>query len=114
MKKLPRSFAVSGIAPWGGRNMTFHSWLVPVELHPRTIPLLSPGTRDDACPLVRMCSWCKTIERNQAWVKIVEAVEEVGLLDALHLSRITHTICPDCYRQMMKETRRALSEGNDR
>jgi len=78
------------------------------------MPLLAPASRDGAGRLVRMCSWCKKIERNQAWVKIEEAVEEVGLLDALHLSRITHTICPECYRQMMREFRTALSEGNDR
>jgi len=88
--------------------MTFHSWLVPVEPDPRNIPLLSLGT-DNVRRLVRMCSWCKKIERNQAWVKIQETIEEVGLLDALHLHRITHTICPDCYRQMMKETGTALA-----
>jgi hypothetical protein len=92
--------------------MTFHSWLVPVDPHPTPMPLLAPGN-DDARSLVRMCSWCKKIERNQAWVKIEEAVEKIELLDALHLYRITHTICPDCYRQMMKETRTVLRESSE-
>jgi len=75
--------------------------------------LLAPTSRDGAGRLVRMCSWCKTLERNQTWV-IKEAIEEADLLDALHLSRITHTICANCYCQLMKDIGTALREGSDR
>jgi hypothetical protein len=91
--------------------MTFDSLFIPLEPQPRNVPLLLPAT--NVRRLVRMCAWCKKVEQDQAWVEIQDAVEDVGLLEALHLNRITHAICPNCSRQMMKETITALREGCD-
>ena len=51
--------------------------------------------------LVRACSWCQSIHvRDDLWLPFVEAVGEIGLLQANYPPDISHGICKDCFGQL--------------
>jgi len=46
--------------------------------------------------LLSVCSWCKAVLADQAWVEVEEAVVRLDLFSADALPRISHGICPEC------------------
>jgi hypothetical protein len=55
--------------------------------HPR------PAEPDDE--MLRVCAWCYRAERD-GWRDIEDVVSDEGLLEQLHVPRITHGICDAC------------------
>lgn len=55
--------------------------------------------RAPAGALVRMCSWCKTIDAGGGrWLKLELAVVQLGLFATADVPAVTHGICPPCVR----------------
>ena len=50
--------------------------------------------------ILNMCSWCKAVLVDQAWVEVELAVERLGLLADPVLPQISHGMCPDCRNRM--------------
>ena len=66
------------------------------------VALLKSGAAERSDALLTVCSWCKAVETNHAWVEVEQAVERLGLLDAQALPQISHGICPACSERMSR------------
>lgn len=52
--------------------------------------------------LLTMCGWCKQAQVAAGeWVEIEEAIDRLGLFQAPMPPRVTHGVCPTCYRTLM-------------
>lgn len=52
----------------------------------------------DRCLL--LCSWCKAVHVQTAWLALEEAVQRLDLLADAALPRLSHGICPACSDRM--------------
>ena len=66
------------------------------------VALLAPNLAKRSGPLLTVCSWCKAVETNHAWVEVEQAVERLGLLAAQALPPISHGLCPTCRKQLSR------------
>lgn len=86
--------------PGGEVECTSH--LLKEELRP-SVALLEPG-QERTADLVRMCSWCQRFAVSEdRWLPVEEAADALHLLERQHVPRITHGICPDCFRRVNAE-----------
>jgi len=49
-----------------------------------------------------MCGWCKKVEVDGRWFEAEAAVNLLGLFELPLMPRLSHGICPECYRKMNK------------
>lgn len=47
-----------------------------------------------------LCSWCKAVQVQTAWLALEEAVQRLELLADAALPRLSHGICPACTDRM--------------
>ena len=66
------------------------------------VALLNPDLAERSNKILTVCSWCKAVEADDAWVEVEQAVERLGLLAAQALPRISHGICPACSGLMLR------------
>lgn len=65
------------------------------------VPLLDrTRARDDR--LIAMCAWCQRVRVPDRWVEVEEAVPTLDVFTGESLPKLTHGICPDCSRAMLK------------
>lgn len=50
--------------------------------------------------VLRMCSWCNSVEVDGRWVDLEEAIDELKLLRGPHHPAITHTLCGRCEQRL--------------
>lgn len=80
-------------------DIEFQTRLIDAEPRP-AVSLLSPLARRTDDPL-KICGWCKKVAlEGGAWVEVEEAVEQLGLFDAVVLPLLSHGICEPCYQDM--------------
>jgi hypothetical protein len=71
----------------------------------------SPDTEDEPCPidpateLLRMCSWCKSVNLEDRWIALEVAIKRLNLFGRTNVPQLTHTICPDCNDYLAKSGR---------
>lgn len=54
--------------------------------------------------ILSMCSWCKKIAVAQdVWTDVEEALRRLRLFEADEYPRLSHGICPECFRNTMAE-----------
>lgn len=85
-------------------SVTFESALLRAE--PRDAVELPPsgGGAEDA--LLVVCAWCRQVEVEKgAWSELEEAVRRLGLFSRETPWRISHGICPACYRAVSAAVR---------
>lgn len=63
----------------------------------RVLDLALPHSRDHR---LQICSWCKAVYVQQAWLGLEEAVQRLGLLADAVLPQLSHGICPACSDRM--------------
>lgn len=52
--------------------------------------------------LLTMCGWCKQAQAaDDEWIEIEQAVDRLGLFQAPMPPRVTHGVCPSCYRTLV-------------
>lgn len=62
--------------------------------------------------LLKICSMCKKIAVDlQTWVEIEEGLQRLRLFEVEKMPRLTHGVCPDCFRQAMAELDRQDQTG---
>lgn len=76
---------------------------VMVNSEPRTaVPWLGSEVSTSS-ELVRMCSWCARVAvAEDRWVAVERAMEEHPALRGPRTPSITHGICPDCEKEMLR------------
>jgi hypothetical protein len=72
-----RRFMRMRIIPQAEKSLEFCSWIEREEPWPQPILLLDPCSRKDPGQLLRMCSWCKKIDVEGAWLEIEDAVAQL-------------------------------------
>ena len=103
-----RRFMRMRIIPQVDRSLEFCSWIEREVPWPQPILLLDPSSRKDPGQLLRMCSWCKKIDVEGAWLEIDEGIAQMRLFDHVRVPRITHGICESCLAMMMIESEASL------
>lgn len=57
--------------------------------------------------LLRMCSWCKKLDADEAgWLEVERGIEKLDLFRTSTLPAITHTICPSCFKEATAQFKR--------
>jgi hypothetical protein len=84
-----------------GRNgqIEFRSRVLRLERR-EPILLLDSGLRQRSSAVLEMCSWCKAVRAETAWLGLEEAVQRLGMLAQSGLPQLSHGICPACSASM--------------
>ncbi|BCS32182.1 hypothetical protein TBR22_A13920 [Luteitalea sp. TBR-22] len=85
------------ITPQPRGAVAFESSLVGVQ--PRAHVEVLEGTGASGGSIVTMCSWCKRVDADGAWLEVEEALARLGA-DAYHLPALSHGICPRCLGEL--------------
>ena len=80
-------------------QVEFRSRVLRVERRD-PVALLKSGPAERSGAFLTVCSWCKAVQTNHAWIDVEQAVEQLGLLVAQVLPQISHGICPACSERM--------------
>lgn len=89
-----RRYMEMRILPQPNRRLEFKNRIIKEEKG-ETIPLLD-FTISRSHELIRMCSWCKSIETGDGWAPLEEAIAVMQLFDSTRLPEITHGMCSNC------------------
>lgn len=82
-------------------EIEFASRLLRTEPRP-LVPLIAlDRMRPSSQQNLSMCSWCKSVLTEQAWVEVEEAVRQLRLFATDAMPRISHGICPDCSKRLL-------------
>ncbi|MDP6776104.1 MAG: hypothetical protein QGI83_05005 [Candidatus Latescibacteria bacterium] len=93
------------VNPLEGDRCQFTSTIVREEPRERVDLLGVDETRTQES--LRMCSWCKKLDADEAgWLEVERGIEELDLFRSATLPSITHTICPLCFKEAMAQIRR--------
>jgi hypothetical protein len=60
---------------------------------------------DPATDLLRICSWCKSVNLEDRWIALEAAIKRLNLFSRPSAPQLTHTICPDCNEYLSKPER---------
>ena len=83
-------------------SVTFESAVLYEE--PRDAVELPPAGDAPRDALLVVCAWCRQVEAG-AWVELEEAIRRLGLFGPEAPWRISHGICPSCYRAVSEAGR---------
>jgi len=97
-----RRFMRMKIVPLAQGRIEFCTWVEREEPFQEPILLLDPCATKSPAELVRMCAWCKKIDKHGCWLEVEDAIEQLRLFDRLTLPAITHGICDACLRLSMR------------
>ena len=98
-----RRFLRLQIQPLPDDGIEFRSWIQREELFPEPVILLDPNADQDCERLLQMCSWCKSVQVDERWLALEEAIERMRLFDSPPIPLIDHSICPKCYLMVLAE-----------
>lgn len=95
-----RRYLSMRIRPRNEGGFDFHTTIVSEQ--PRAPQRLFEADRAAAgdADAVTVCSWCKRLKVEEAWLEVEAATERLGLFEAVRLPPLTHGICPDCLRDV--------------
>ena len=89
------SMTITGLSD---RSVEFHTRLMREECREPQALIDGGIARSDS--LVTVCSWCKKVKLDEAWVEIEDAVGRLQLFDVAALPRITHGMCAACFESL--------------
>jgi hypothetical protein len=95
-----RRFMQLTVSPGLSGEMLLESTLLrkeerpPVELLAK--PFVKPNGNHERS-LLRMCAWCKRVQRDNRWIEIEQALRDAAIVCTENLS-VTHGICADCHQ----------------
>ncbi|MGB5832096.1 MAG: hypothetical protein WBG92_08910 [Thiohalocapsa sp.] len=61
-----------------------------------TMPLLDASRATPSIETLSVCSWCKAVLAEHAWIEVEQALIRLRLFAADALPQISHGICPAC------------------
>jgi hypothetical protein len=96
-----RRFMKMFIVPQPEGALEFRSLLEREEARPRVDLFDAKVPRTD--DYITVCAWCKRAKVSD-WVEVEAAVQELQLFHQPRLPQISHGICPDCTRELLRQT----------
>jgi hypothetical protein len=100
-----RRFLELEIVPLSNDAIEFRSRVIRTERR-EPVDLLN-NKRECSDELVRICSMCKKIAVSETeWREVESAIAALKLFEKERMPRLSHGLCPTCFREAMKETRR--------
>lgn len=81
-------------------EVEFASRLLRAQARPRVRLLERHPEQPRSHRVLSMCSWCKAVLAEQAWVEVEQAVMQLRLFAMEAMPRISHGICPDCSQRL--------------
>ncbi len=87
------------IIPGPRRSLQIVSRSVRAEAR-EPIELLDPMVPRSG-DLIRLCSWCKALLVDDAWIPLEEALVTTTLRDRASVPPVSHSACPDCTTRVM-------------
>ncbi len=82
-------------------EVEFASRLLRTEERPHMPLIALDHKRPVSERMLSMCSWCKSVLAEQAWVEVEEAVRQLRIFASDAMPRISHGICPDCSKRLL-------------
>lgn len=55
---------------------------------------------------IAICSWCRRIRIDGQWTEVEEAVKRLDLFSSASLPQLTHGICQDCNKLVLKNAKK--------
>jgi len=93
-----RRFMKMTISPADNTLISLDSTIIKIE-NREYMPLLDSDISRSK-EFIRMCSTCKKIQITESeWYEVEQAVISLDLFASSNLPQITHTICPECYKE---------------
>lgn len=90
------------IVPMGSNTVRFESTLV--RSHRReSVPLFEAAIARAGDAILTVCSVCKFIDTDGAWLPVEEALARLNLLTNPVMPLISHGLCPSCFEIMSAE-----------
>ena len=78
--------------------------MIPVRIEGRDPVRLLDKDIPRSSDIIRICSMCKKISTAlNKWVEIEEGLAQLRLFEASEVPRLTHGLCPNCYRVIMAD-----------
>ena len=81
-------------------EIEFSSRLLRAQTRPRVLLLEPEQGQSHSQRVLSMCSWCKAVLAEHAWVEVEQAVLRLGLFAMEAMPRISHGICPACSQRL--------------
>jgi hypothetical protein len=90
-----RRFLQMRMTPDTEAGVHFHNWLVREEKRePVRLLEMTPKRSEE---IIIICSWCKLVKLDDdTWVEVENAVQQLGLFEAVEMPKLSHGMCPDC------------------
>jgi len=96
-----RRFMEMQISNLGRGQIEFRSRVLRLERR-EPVRVLDAALRNRSGDILSMCSWCKAVYAQSAWIELEEAVQRLGILAESALPAISHGICPTCSERMLQ------------
>jgi len=81
------------------KQVEFRSHTLLIERR-EPMALLNATRTNHTDDILSVCSWCKAVLADQAWLEVEQAVMRLRLFAADALPRISHGICPTCSERL--------------
>jgi hypothetical protein len=81
-------------------EVEFRSCVLRIERR-ELVALLDSERQARSDTVLSVCSWCKSVLVEQAWVEAEQAILQLKLFAAETLPQISHGICPKCSERML-------------
>jgi hypothetical protein len=81
------------------KQVEFRSRVLLIEQR-KPVALLDANRTSRTEDTILVCSWCKTVLTDQAWIEVEQAVKRLRLFSADALPQISHGICPQCSKHL--------------
>lgn len=81
-------------------EIEFSSRLLRAQARPRVLLLEHQQAPSHSRQVLSMCSWCKAVLAEHAWVEVEQAVLRLGLFALEAMPRLSHGICPACSQRL--------------
>ncbi len=81
------------------KQVEFSSRVLLIERR-EPMDLFSANRTNRTDDILSVCSWCKAVLADQAWLEVEQAVMRLRLFAADALPRISHGICPACSERL--------------
>jgi len=96
-----RRFMRLRVSPLEDSGLEFVGWIVREEQRKSVALTDASAMRSDE--FLGICSWCKKVRVDSAWVEAEEAIERLRLFQSPEQPRLTHGICPSCDETVRRE-----------
>jgi hypothetical protein len=89
-----RRFLELLVSPRPVSGIRIDSTVVRIETRPAVLLFDLDRPRQG---MLRMCSWCKRVQVEGAWVEVEEVVISMRLFERRTVPELTHGMCPECH-----------------